>query len=104
MKGNTSLVEKFSSSCTLPSLVELAPGTYPNELLSVRLSGHEIKEALLIAFLNHVREQTPEKEPPKWIPADLISCTGEALTDRWNYLVDKSMRPTMREKRHGAKM
>ena len=64
-KGNTRLVDKFSSSCSLPALVELAPETYPKELLSNRLSGSEIKEALLIAILNHVKEVNPEKEPPK---------------------------------------
>ena len=51
LKGSTSLVEKFSNSCTLPSLVDLKPEGYPRELLSVRLSCHEIKEALLIVLL-----------------------------------------------------
>ena len=82
LKGNTSLVKKFSTSCTLPSLVELAPDDYPKELLSVRLSGHEIKEALLIILLDNVRKQVPVIEPPKWIPADLVSCDGDAVIDR----------------------
>ena len=84
-KGNTSLVKKFCSSCFLPTLVALASETYPKEI-SNRLSGSEIKEALLIAILGHIRTNTPEKEPPKWIPADLVASTAEDLLDRLNYL------------------
>ena len=97
-------MKKFSTSCSLPSLVELAPGDYPKELLSVRLSGHEIKEALLIILLDNVRKQTPVTEPPKWFPADLVSCSGDAIIDRWNFLIAKSKKLTMRERRHGVPM
>ena len=99
LKGSISLVDKFSNSCTLPSLVALKPDGYPRELLSVRLSGHEIKEALLIVLLNHVKTLAPTKEPPKWIPASIVTSSVDALTD-----LDKSKKATQRELRHGIQM
>ena len=104
LKGSTSLVDKFSNSCTLPSLVAIKPVTYPSELLSNRLSGHEIKEALLIVLFNHVKSVAPTKEPPKWIPASITTCSVESLTDRWNFLEDKASKPTQRELKHGSPM
>ena len=104
LKGSTSLVDKFSNSCTLPSLVALKPDGYPRELLSVRLSGHEIKEALLIVLLNHVKTLAPTKEPPKWIPASIVTSSVDDLTDRWNFLLAKSKKATQRELRHGIQM
>ena len=104
LKGSASLVDKFSNSCTLPSLVALKPELYPNELLSNRLSGHEIKEALLIVLLNHVKSVAPTKEPPYWIPASIATCSVESLTDRWNFLEAKAKKPTQRELKHGSQM
>ena len=104
LKWNTSLVDKFSNSCTLPSLVALKPEGYPRELLSVRLSGHEIKEALLIVLFNQVKTMAPTKEPPKWIPASIATSTVDGLTDRWNFLLEKAKKATQRETRHGVPM
>ena len=98
-KGSTSLVKKFSGSCSLPSLVNQIPGEYPKELLSNRLSGSEFKEAILIHLLGNIRMATPEKELPKWILTDLVSSTMEDLMDRWNFLLAKSKRLTLKEKR-----
>ena len=61
LKGNTSLVKRFSGSCSLHSLVSLVPESYPCELLSTRLSGAEIKEALLIT--TSARETTLRQHP-----------------------------------------
>ena len=104
VKGSTSLVDKYTNSCTLPSLVALKPETYPSELLSVRLTGHEIKEALLIVLLNHVKTVAPTKDAPKWIPAGIVNSTLDGLNDRWNFLEAKSKKPTQRELRQGIPM
>ena len=60
LKSSTSLVKKFSGSCSLPSLVKLVPGEYQKDLLSNRLSGSEIKEAILIHLLGKIRMATQE--------------------------------------------
>ena len=59
---------------------------------------------MLIVLLNHVKTLAPTKDAPKWILAGIVTSTVDGLTDRWNFLVEKSKKPTQRELRHGVQM
>ena len=58
----------------------------------------------MIAILGHIRTDTPGKEPPKWIPGELVSSTPEDVLDRWDYITGKSKTLTIRERRFGVQM
>ena len=58
----------------------------------------------MIHLLGNIRMQTPDKVLPKWIPAELVSCTLEDLIDRLTFLDSKFKRLTVKERRHGVPM
>ena len=64
LKGATKLVPQFSKLCSLSNLCAQQPEGYPQELLSSRLQGDEIKEALAIAIMLKRKSDKPGEPPP----------------------------------------
>ena len=104
LKGATKLVPQFSKLCSLSNLCAQQPEGYPQELLSSRLQGDEIKEALAIAIMLKRKSDKPGEPPLRWMPAELLSATDIVLRDRQSFLTRKSLIPTVREKKAGAAM
>ena len=104
LKGATKLVPQFSKLCSLTNLCAQQPEDYPRELLSNRLQGDEIKESLAIAIMLKHKSDKPGEPPLRWMPAELLSATDIAISDRQAFLTRKSLIPTVREKKVNAAM
>ena len=76
----------------------------PRELLSNRLLGDEINESLAIAIMLKHKSDKPGEPPFRWMPAELLSATDIAISDRQAFLTRKSLIPTVREKKVNAAM
>ena len=99
LKGATKLVPQFSKLCSLSNLCALKPEGYPQELLSSRLQGDEIKEALAITIMLRRQEDKPGEPPLRLMPKELLSATDIVLRERKSFLTSKALIPTVREKR-----
>ena len=104
LKGAIKLVPQFSKLCSLSNLCALKPEGYPQELLSSRLQGDEIKEALAITIMLRRQEDKPGEPPLRWMPKELLSATDIVLRERKSFLTSKALIPTVREKKAGAAM
>ena len=82
-------------------MLGLVKGVYSEDLLSSRLEGRAIKEALAISLLLQFREENPSPTayPPHWIPRELLSKGQEVLKVRLSFLAGISKKPTARERR-----
>ena len=67
-------------------MLALIQGEYCEELLSSRLQGGAIKEALAITLLLKYRAEFPTSTAPDWFPHELISAMQEALSERLPFL------------------
>ena len=83
-KGSTPVVKTFKNSSTLSTLGPLMSEGYSQELLSRRLQGTEVKEALVLTILSNFRSANPGKVPPKWMPDELQFKTDEEIMARLN--------------------
>ena len=104
LKGATKIVPQFSKLCSLANLCARQPEDYPQELLSSRLQGDEIKEALAIAIMLKPKGDKPGELPLRWMPNELLAASDSDISDRQAFLVRKSLIPTVREKKAGVVM
>ena len=74
------------------------------ELLSSRLQGGAIKEALAIHLLLKFRAEFPTSTVPEWFPPGLISAKHEALSERLAFLTALSFKPNATERSLKAKL
>ena len=79
MPGTESLVKRFCRSANPKSMLELVEGVYNQDLLSRRLQGNAVKEALAITLLRQFRRKDPNFKPPVWMPKELLSLTDEVM-------------------------
>ena len=104
LKGATKIMPQFSKLCSLANLCARQPEDYPQELLSSRLQGDEIKEALAIAIMLKHKSEKPCEPPLRWMPNELLAASDSDISDRQAFLVRKSLIPTVREKKAGVVM
>ena len=104
LKGATKIVPQFSKLCALANLCARKPEGYAPELLSSRLQGDEIKEALAIAIMLKHKSDKPGEPPLRWMPTELLAASESDIRDRQAFLVNKSLIPTVREKKAGVAM
>ena len=104
LKGATKIVPQFSKLCSLANLCARQPEDYPQELLSSRLQGDEIKEALAIAIMLKHKSDKPGEPPLRWMPTELLAASDSDIGDRQAFLTRKSLIPTVREKKAGVAM
>ena len=73
--GAEPLASKFHKFANAVTMLGLVKGVYSEDLLSSRLEGRAIKEALAITLLLQFREENPSPttKPPHWIPRELPS-------------------------------
>jgi hypothetical protein len=75
---------------------------YSQDLLSRRLQGNAVKEALAITLLRQFRRKDPNFKPPAQMPKELLSLTGEVMQTRMTFLSALSRKPTRKEKKGQA--
>ena len=97
--GRDPVVTHFPGSCKMPAMLELVPDSYCKELLSTRLQGDEIKEALKITIFWQYKQENPCLKPPAWFPAEVLSRSEQELIDRMAFLTRNQTRPGTRHKR-----
>jgi hypothetical protein len=83
--GDNSLVKRLSRSANPKSMLELVEGVYNQDLLSKRLQGNTVKEALTITLLRQFRRKDPNFKPPAWMPKELLSLTVDRVCSRYNF-------------------
>jgi hypothetical protein len=102
--GRDPVVTHFQGSCKMPAMLALVPDSYCKELLSTRLQGDEIKEALAITIYRQYKQENPCLNPPAWFPAEILRKSEQELTDRMAFLTIKSMTQTYKEKKGGQEL
>ena len=93
--GAQPLVDKYMKSITVRSMLEHAEG-YRDELLSNRLQGGAIEEALCIYLLVKFRAEHPMSTVLSWFPPELVSAIKEVINERLAFLTALSKKSTMR--------
>jgi hypothetical protein len=83
-------------------MLDLVEGVYNQDLLSRRLQGNAVKEALAITLLRQFRRKDPNFKPPVWMPKELLSLTDEVMQTRMTFLSALSQKPTHKEKKGQA--
>jgi hypothetical protein len=53
-------------------MLDLVEGDYSQDLLSRRLQGNAVKEALAITLLRQFKRKDPNFRPPAWMPKELL--------------------------------
>ena len=80
--GATPLAITFCKSATPKAMLDLIEGAYNQELLSTRLQGNAVKEALAITLLLQFRKTTPLDQTPAWMPPALLDHSEDVLQAR----------------------
>jgi hypothetical protein len=83
-------------------MLELVEGVYNQDLLSRRLQGNTVKEALAITLLRQLRRKDPNFKPPVGMPKELLSLTDEVMETSMTFLSALSQKPTHKEKKGQA--
>jgi hypothetical protein len=79
-------------------MLDLVEGYYCQELLSSRLHGNAVKEALAISLLLHFRRTTPTNQPT-WMPKELLNLGEDVLQTRLTFTTALASKPTHKEKK-----
>ena len=89
--GAAPLASKFHRFANAVTMLPLVEGEYSEDLLSNRLAGRVIKEALAITLLLQFRAKnpSPSTKPPHWIPMELLTIEQEVLHERLSFLIQR---------------
>ena len=99
--GANPLATTFAKSATPKAMLDLIVGDYSKELLSTRLQGNAVKEALAISLLLQFRTNSPLESLPAWMPPPLHTLSQEVLQARLTFLSALASKPTVKERRGG---
>jgi hypothetical protein len=97
--GANPLATTFVKSATPKAMLDLITGAYSQELLSTRLQGNAVKEALAISLLLQFRKTSPLEPLPAWMPPSLHALSEEVLQARLTFLSALASKPTLKERR-----